>query len=78
MAEQKNESVTLVKDGRKVTTSLPREIVQYKAAGWREEVPEADSSKDRPKSEPVKADDAKADDAKSTAAGSDSKGGTKK
>ncbi|MGP4916244.1 hypothetical protein ACTXJ9_11135 [Brachybacterium tyrofermentans] len=73
MAEKKNESVTLVKDGRKVTTSLPREIVQYKAAGWREEVPEADSSKDRPKSEPVKADDAK-----SAAAGSDAKGGTKK
>lgn len=79
MAEKKNESVTLVKDGRKVTTSLPREIVQYKAAGWREEVPEADSSKPEPaKPEPAKADDAKADEAKSAAAGSDSKGGTKK
>ncbi|MGO2819427.1 MAG: hypothetical protein ACTIA5_01410 [Brachybacterium tyrofermentans] len=72
MAEKKNESVTLVKNGRKVTTSLPREIVQHKAAGWREEkaaeVPEADSSKDLPKSEP----------AKSAPAQPETKGGSKK
>lgn len=53
MAEKKNKTVTLVKGTRKVTTSLPREIVQYKAAGWREEkasksadAPEADSPQD--------------------------------
>ena len=56
MAEKKNPPVTLVKGNRKVTTSLPREIVQYKAAGWAEEsapvrpapapVPVADSPQD--------------------------------
>lgn len=53
MAE-KSKPVTLVKGTRKVTTSLPREIVQYKAAGWAEEsaparpapVPVADSPQD--------------------------------
>lgn len=77
MAEKKSKSVTLVKGSRKVTTSLPREIVQYKAAGWREatasEVPEADSPQDIPQSEPVKADDAKPATART-----DSKGGSKK
>lgn len=56
MAEKKNPPVTLVKGNRKVTTSLPREIVQYKAAGWTEEaapsrpapaaIPVADSPQD--------------------------------
>lgn len=41
MAEKKSPPVTLVKGNRKVTTSLPREIVQYKAAGWAEEEPAA-------------------------------------
>lgn len=55
MAE-KNKPVTLVKGTRKVTTSLPREIVQYKAAGWTEDaaparpapaaIPVADSPQD--------------------------------
>ncbi|MCZ4325670.1 hypothetical protein [Brachybacterium paraconglomeratum] len=56
MAEKKNPPVTLVKGNHKVTTSLPREIVQYKAAGWAEDsapsrpapaaIPVADSPQD--------------------------------
>lgn len=53
MAEKKNQPVTLKKGTRKITTSLPREIVQYKAAGWVEEPnfkrsspPVADSPRD--------------------------------
>lgn len=48
----KDKSVTLAKNGRKVTLTIPRDIVEYKAAGWREEgstsrsVPVADSPED--------------------------------
>lgn len=72
MAEKKNAPVTLVKGNRKVTTSLPREIVQYQAAGWREEAapkatkpPEADSPED-------------VDEAPRPAAAQAAKGGAKK
>lgn len=53
MAEKQHQPVTLKKGTRTVTTSLPREIVQYKAAGWVEEkaskrsqAPVADSPQD--------------------------------
>ncbi|MFE7605777.1 hypothetical protein ACFU1Q_11505 [Brachybacterium paraconglomeratum] len=52
MAEKKNKPVTLVRGNRTITLSLPREIVQYKAAGWAEEsaaarrAPVADSPQD--------------------------------
>lgn len=48
MAEKKHTPVTLVKGNRKITLSLPREIVQYKAAGWAVEkpAPVADSPQD--------------------------------
>jgi hypothetical protein len=31
-----SKSVTLTKGNREVTLTLPRDIVEYKAAGWRE------------------------------------------
>ncbi len=40
MAEKKK-PVTLVRGTRKITLSLPSEIVQFKAAGWAEEKPSA-------------------------------------
>lgn len=58
MAEKKTaekagpEPVTLTRDGLEVATSLPREIVQLKAAGWsvkgtgKQAPPEADSAQD--------------------------------
>lgn len=67
MAE-KNKPVTLVKGTRKVTTSLPREIVQYKAAGWAE-----DTAPARPAPAPIPVADSPQDvDAQPA------KGGTKK
>lgn len=83
MAEKKNAPVTLVKGNRKVTTSLPREIVHYKAVGWREEadVPEADSPRDtdeRQAAEPKSSEDPAAGDNPRAAAAQSGKGGAKK
>lgn len=83
MAEKKNKPVTLVKNGRKVTLSLPREIVQYRAAGWREEaaqkaaqVPEADSPQDV--AEPKSSEDPAVGVNPRPAAAQTAKGGAKK
>lgn len=39
MAEKK--PVTLTKDGRDITVTVPQEVVEFKAAGWREKKPTA-------------------------------------
>lgn len=60
-------SVTLAKNGREVTLTIPRDIVEYRAAGWRE----------KPAKQPSTAaqDDPAADDGKKT---DSAKGGSKK
>lgn len=59
-AKDKKTEVTLTKDGREVTLSTPREIVQFKAAGWREGTAE-DAEKNSAKAPEAPADKAPAD-----------------
>lgn len=76
----KDKSVTLTKNGRKVTLTIPQDIVQYRAAGWREEeakaaeTPEADSPQDDPKS----SEDSAAGANPRSASAQTAKGGSKK
>ena len=66
-AKDKKTEVTLTKDGREITLSTPREIVQFKAAGWREG-----------RAEDAEKEQAKAPEAPAEKAPADSKGASKK
>ena len=65
--KDKKTEVTLTKDGREITLSTPREIVQFKAAGWREG-----------RAEGAEKEQAKAPEAPAEKAAADSKGASKK
>lgn len=81
---QKDKSVTLAKNGRKVTLTIPQDIVQYRAAGWREEVaevPVADSPQDvteRPAVAPKSSEDPAAGANPRPASAQAAKGGAQK